>query len=557
MTPRNRLLLSAVAVAGLGVIVVSVIVSRSGGGGPGTPGSSGADPGPGISRVPPEAQQKASAVGSTVAGLPEPPKVVALKPPSDKLEAAFWVDVLEPKATHQALMGNAWVNQTAGMPVGRGFLGPWAVFFGTRGQDVGARFDGMVLNLFTSALMADPYRVVWLSGEKSARAPVVVVPEASGGALSALDMLLGAASKGGFSPQGCPGDASASPETPEGNEESTGEEAEAPKKDAPPPTPAAGLATIHRLVLADHALYAAKVDKRLVFSMRPDAVLHGMCLKPFQLANGGNAVEVGVSVSQNGRALQGLAALLGLQGEAKLALGVEGDGFVPRGILAGPARPGRLAAGALDESMLKLVPEPTGLFVALNVALPETLDAASLGAAFSGKAAPGRTVKRQVVVLWNPRGDFTLPSEVAVIWSRAEDEPALDSILSKTHPLLRQKLCGHLVLASTEQVMKEMAASCSGSAPSVLSAAPAVAKGLREPTSLGVHVNLGEVLAQLALDGWVTEPRPLPPERAKPEKVAPPPEIDAARKQLQALPALHWRAVVDEKGQMTPGGFRS
>jgi hypothetical protein len=74
---------------------------------------------------------------------------------------------------------------------------------------------------------------------------------------------------------------------------------------------------------------------------------------------------------------------------------------------------------------------------------------------------------------------------------------------------------------------------------------------------MGLNVNLGEVLSRLTLDGWTSEPRTLSADGKLPNPARPPKEIDEARKQLQALPVLHWRAVVDEKGQLSPGGFRS
>ncbi len=478
-----------------------------------------------------------SAAASTVSGVPEREKVTALMPADETLEPAFWLDVLQPKAVHQALAENAWTNDVASKPIGRGFLGPWAVFFGTRGQDIGARFDGVVLKLFTEALLAEPYRVLWLTGEKSIRVPVLVVPQSGAVASSALSSLIAAAGKGGFSPQGCPGS------SPDGG-----------VADGGSLQPAPGLATIHRVLLGDHALFVAHVGDRLIMSGRPNAVLHGMCLKPFTLKTGENAVELGVSLDENGRALQGLAAILGVQGEAKLAFGIEGNGFGPRGIITTAARPGRLSGGALEESMLKLIPESTGVFVTLNLTLPKNLDNTSLERIFSGKSIEGATANRQVAVLWNPHGDAHLPSEFAVIWNRAEDESFLSSIVSKTHPLLQKRVCGQVVLASTEKQLKDIETSCGGAAPSVLAAAPAVAKELKDPSSIGLNVNLGGVLSTLILDGWFSEPKPLP---AKSVPLSAPPEIEAARKQMETLPFLHWRAVVDEKGQLIAKGFRS
>jgi len=496
------------------------------------PSSSSEGPRAAISSEP---TQAASAEGSTVSGVPVQTAIVELPAPSSVYQPAFWVDVLQPKTVHQAVKDNQWVRETTQQPVGRGFLGPWAVFFGTRGQDIKARFSGLVVDLFSDALLADPYRVLWLTGERSAHVPVVVVPEASDGALAALGTLVAAAGQGGFSPQGCDVGSGASGEAlPDGGARGA----------------AAGLDTIHRLVLGDQSLFVARAGKRLVLSMRPHAVLLGLCLDPIELKPQGNAVELGVALNQNGRALQSLASILGLGAEARLALGLEGTAFTPKGIVGELHKPGRLAAAALDESMLKLVPEPTTVFFSFALALPATLEASLLKAQLAGEPVKGTPVPRQLAVLWNPRGDAELTSEVAVIWSRLEDEPFLDSMLSKAHPLLHRRLCGHLVLASSASLLKAMEASCSGGSPSVLSAAPAVAKGLKVPSSLGVNVDLGGLLSRLLLDGFASDGS------TRSAKVTPP-EIEAAKKQLEALPFLHWHAVVDDKGQLVPGGFRS
>lgn len=481
-----------------------------------------------------QSSEAASAEGSTVSGAPDQTAIVELPAPSAVYETAFWLDVLKPKPVHQALTQNPWVTETARQPVGRGFLGPWAVFFGTRGQDTKTRFDGLVLELFTGALLGNPYRVLWLTGEKSAHVPLVVVPEASDSALAALSTLVAAAGQGGFAPEGC--------------------QAEAEAEAGTTARPKADLDTIHRLVLGNQALFVARAGKRLVVSMRPHAVLLGLCLEPIVLEAGANAVELGVALNQNGRALQGLATVLGLGPQATLALGLDGAAFVPRGLVAELKSPGRLAAGALEESMLKLVPEPTSVFFTFALSLPERLDASMLKAQISGAATKAPLVRRQLAVLWNPRGDAERSSEVAVIWSRLEDEPFLESILSKSHPLLQKRLCGHVVLASTPRLLNNLEATCSGSSPSVLSAAPLVAKGLKEPSSVGVSVNLGAMLSQLLLDGFTSDPASRRPAGSQ---ATPPPEIEAARRQLEALPFLHWRAVVDDKGRLIPEGFRS
>ncbi len=204
-----------------------------------------------------------------------------------------------------------------------------------------------------------------------------------------------------------------------------------------------------------------------------------------------------------------------------------------------------------------LIPDKTGAFVTLNLTLPAKIDLDSLAAVFAGQPAATDSVTRQIIVLWNPRGDPKLPTEVAVIWSRIEDEEFWASIVSKKYPLLHKKICNRLVLASTEQQLLRMQASCTGAEPSILSAPPVVAKGLRTPTSLGLSVNLGSILSQLLVDGWLSEPKALKEADAKANRPSAPPEVQSAATQVEMLPFLHWGALVDEKGQWIAGGFRS
>ena len=70
--------------------------------------------------------------------------------------------------------------------------------------------------------------------------------------------------------------------------------------------------------------------------------------------------------------------------------------------------------------------------------------------------------------------------------------------------------------------------------------------GLQQPVSLGVNVNVGQVLSRALGDAWAAE------HGKKPAS----PEIESARRHLEELPFIGLRGVT--KGDaLEPGGFRS
>jgi hypothetical protein len=108
-------------------------------------------------------------------------------------------------------------------------------------------------------------------------------------------------------------------------------------------------------------------------------------------------------------------------------------------------------------------------------------------------------------------------------------------------------VCGYEALASSRGLLDRMARACSGKEPSVLNGAPSVKAGLLAPASLGLGVNVGKVLSGLATDAFRAE---------RTEAKTPPPEIESARRLLEALPFMGLRGVAQEKA-LVPGGYKS
>ncbi len=162
-------------------------------------------------------------------------------------------------------------------------------------------------------------------------------------------------------------------------------------------------------------------------------------------------------------------------------------------------------------------------------------------------------IRRQVAVVWTPRGDFRHPQEVALLWGRPEDAPALETLFSGPNKLVRATLCGHHVLASGEDVLTRLRRACEGKSPNMLNAAGPVVEGLRAPTSVAFGVNTGRLLGLLAMDGYWSETQV---DVKKPLPRAAPPEIEAARRDLETLPYVGLRGTVKE-GSLVPGGFGS
>ncbi len=519
-------LLAIVGVVAVVGIVVAVMEIRSRGKEP--TGPTGPTP------IGPISSQSTPPTGAfDVPDRPEPAYAEMEDAPSaQETPELFWLDIYEPKAVHETLRKNAWLGKAMKDPLGQGFVAAWGGFFGTRGEDIGKAFSGAVSDLVLDQVLATPYRVVWYGGEGAKGAPAVIIPTPGSAASSAFDTLVKVAATGGFNPPGCVTQTASA---------DGGAVAE----------------SIHRVVLADKILFAARLGDRLVLAPRPQAVMLAMCkeLKPLAPPSGVVA-SLGFSVSESGRGTQSAGQLLGIGDELTLQFAVENGTFAPKGLGATAENGGRLAAAAPSQDMLKAIPEKSGVVLFLSVKLPKELTATSLRDTlasadenFGGTKKQWPLEARQVAVIWNPRG--TKVNELAVLWGTAEDEKAIGEAMLKGNKALQAgKACSVLAYTSTKELMAELQASCSGKKPSVLQAAQPVVKGLSESSSIAVSVNLGRVLSQLTLDGWLSE-------HPAPNATTGPQEIEAARKLLEELPTMGFRATVGSDGKITSGGFRS
>jgi hypothetical protein len=157
-------------------------------------------------------------------------------------------------------------------------------------------------------------------------------------------------------------------------------------------------------------------------------------------------------------------------------------------------------------------------------------------------------------MVWTPRGDASLPSEVALLWGRPEDAAALGQLFSGPNRMETATLCGHHVLASTPDVLARLRKTCEGQSPNLLHAAGPVVQGWRAPGSVSFGVHLGRVLGTLMADGYLSQLTEADPN--KPQPRAAPPEIEAARRDLETLPYIGLRGTVDGN-KLVPGGFGS
>jgi hypothetical protein len=476
----------------------------------------------------PSGEGQGSDTQAEVEGMPEP-QTVAVDSPGSAALPAFWVDVHRPAKVRTALQGNAWLKEQLQKPMGQGFVGGWAAFFGSTGEDLKAEFQGAVLDLVAGKLLDAPFRAVWFAGEAKATTPAFIVPKPGDAATAAYDALDKVATRGVMTSASCPGG--------EGT------------------VPAEGF-EMKRWLVAEQSLWAGRTEDRLVLSRHPAAVLQGLCTElPALEAPETVDMELGFDPGAYGRETQLLSHVVGLAPGTRLQFGVDGTRLVGRGIagelMDGPAR---LDAAPVSDALLKLVPEDTPVLLAVNVKLPESLDPATLKGFWQEGGGKGPTRTRQVALVWTPRGDSALPVELAVLWGRAEDAEALKTLFTGGYnSLVHATACGHAVMASTEAQLERLKKACEGKSPNLLNAAGPVVAGLREKSSVAFGVNTGRLLSGLTMDGFLSEARV---GRNAPLPKAAPPEIEAARRDLESLPYLGLRGTV-QGDSLVPGGFGS
>ncbi|MGZ3447401.1 MAG: hypothetical protein ACXU88_17075, partial [Myxococcaceae bacterium] len=341
-----------------------------------------------------------SSSGSVLSALPPMSgKPQQMEVPGEPVRPAFWVDVYAPGKVREALAGNAWLKDELQKPLGKGFVGGWAAFLGTRGEDLGANFKGAVFDVMAGQLLAAPFRVVWFSGEERAGTPAIIVPEPGNATLAAFDSLNGVVRRSEMEAKSCPGEQGEVP--PEGFK-------------------------LERWLVAEQALWAARTNDRMVFGRHPAVVLQGLCEPHLDLEAPRNVdLELGFAPEPLGREVQLLTHVVGMGNGIRLQFAVEGNRLVGRGISGPVADEPRLDSAPLSDALLKLVPEETPVLLALQLKLPEKLDKDTLKAFWSGKHFSGAMRTRQVAMVWTPRGDAEKPSEVALLWGRPEDAAAL------------------------------------------------------------------------------------------------------------------------------------
>jgi len=440
---------------------------------------------------------------------------VAMAVPNVKAQAAVWIEVHNPAKVREVLFANEWAQQVLKEPLGRGFVGPWAAFLGSRGEDLHASFSGPVLTLFAEEMLGSPFRVVWF--ENNTGGPAVVVPAPGQGPRAAFAAMNQAATHGTYTASTCPGDA---------------------------PAPGGSL-EVTRWLLAGHNVYGALSSERLVFAQDPSSALQGLCAEMPAPTPTSADLELDFAPERIGREEGELFNALGLGKVARLQFRAEKGTLVPQGLAAEVLAPGRLDAAPLSEDLLKAIPEDTSVLLSLQLKLPEELSIPSLQAYWKdGRASSLLT--RQAVLLWNPRGDARQKRSLSILWSRKEDEKAMAQHFTGAHKVA----CEVLVLGLHEDDLKRVESACTGRVPNALNAAPPILAGLKAKASVAFGVHLGKLLPQLLLDGRGSDPEvsarggPLPP------------EMEQAKRQLELLPFLGFMGIAQEK-TWVPGGFRS
>ncbi|QRK07031.1 hypothetical protein JQX13_44420 [Archangium violaceum] len=520
---RSRTLLIILGIVLLIVVAVAAfLIGRGTSSGSPAPGAVGSSTGTGPTGTP-------SNSGLVLQALPPAPdKPRQMEVPSEPVRPAIWADVYSPGEVREALSGNAWVKEQLQKPLGKGFVGGWAAFLDTRAEDLGAQFKGAVFDVMAGQFLAAPFRVVWFSGDNRAGTPAVIVPEPGNAAMAAFDSMNSVVRRNEMVAQSCPGG-----------------EGEVPSEGF----------KLARWLVAEQALWAARTEERIVFGRHPVVVLQGLCEPHLDLEAPRDVdVELGFAPEPLGREAQLLTHVMGMANGIRLQFAVEGNRLVGRGIAGRLSDEPRLDSAPLSDELLRLVPEETPVLLALQLKLPEQLDRDTLKAFWSGKHYTGAVRTRQVAMVWTPRGSGQLPTEVALLWGRPEDAEALGQIFSGPNRMETATLCGHHVLASTPDVLARLRKACEGKGPNLLNAAGPVVQGLRAPGSVSFGVNTGRLLGGLMADGYGSQVTQVDSKKSK-QRTAPP-EIEAARRDLETLPYIGLRGTV-EGSRLVPGGFGS
>lgn len=484
---------------------------------------------------------------------PTPSGPVALEPLDEPPEPAVIATVYDGPKLEAAARKNAWMQQTLSSPLGKGFLGAWVGFLGSRGEDLKGSFTGTVQDLLLDKILAKPFQLVWFTGDAARSTPALVLDDPDSSARGAFEALDATVQRGTYTAPACPeAESAAASETP-----TPADDAAASATATPEPK-----YEISRWVVADQSIYGLEGkgpggQSRLVIGRVPQAAFLGLCADLGKLERPADTdLEITVVPDTLGRGSQSLAELLGIGPAPRLAFKVDGDRLVPRGIAAETANGRKLGVAAVSDDLLKLVPEDMPVVLTLMLQLPKELTADSLKAHLDGEGEnPNDLETREVALLWEPQGARGTDHEVAIAWGGKKDAAFLAGAFSGANAMEHETLCGHEVYASSKQMLGRIEKACAGKQPSMLHAAPEVLASLRAPASIGIGVETGRLLSQLTLDAYRAEAAAGSSGDEPAAKIpkAPPPEIVEAEKQLEALPYLGLRGVVKD-GSLVPGG---
>jgi hypothetical protein len=508
----KAILVALVTVLLSGAVVGAFVLGRR------SANSGGTEPG----EEPPLGTSGVPSAGATVEGKPGAPGYSSMSAPTQG-DAAVWVDVHSPAKVRSALVENRWLQEQMKKPLGQGFASSWAAFLGSTGEDLQASFKGAVFDVVAGQLLDSPFRALWfVNGGGDANAPTFIIHSPSGKAVAAYEAMDNAARHGGFTADRCPYGGSTKI------------------------TPPTGGFKITRWLVAEHALYVARGEDRIVVARQPGLVMRGLCADMVKTAvPKGVDLEVGFNNQVLGRELVFLTHALSLENDTRLQFAAEGSRLVPRGIASTLMDKVRLDSAPLSDDLLKLVPADTPVLLALQLKLPESLEGSKIKAYWSGED-PGQVRTRQVAVIWTPRGDGELGHEFAILWGRVEDAPGVEKMFSGPNVLAKATLCRHQVMASDNAVLEQLKSACEGKSPNLLNAAGPVVTGLRAPGSVTLGVNMGQLLSTLLADGYNSESG----------STTAPPEIEDARRDLETLPYVGLRGTVQDDS-LVPGGFGS
>jgi len=378
-------------VVALAVAALFVHLRQGGSGNATTPGDSGST------------TTLTSGSGTAVEGVPEPTGPVAMEVPDLPPRAAVSVDIYDAAGLKALFSQNVWMKEVLTKPLGQGFVGSWAGFLGTKGEDLRASFTGTVIDLLLDRVLTQPFSVVWFNAAHSSGVPAVILDDPNGAAKTAFEALDTVAGRGTFTVERCLAD---KPEN----------------VDAQKQVRDLKELTIKRWLLADHALYAGLAGDRLVLARKASTVQNGLCAQRPKLQPApGVAITARLEPSAFSRDAQVFASALGLNQGPNFAFGIENNTLVPRGISGDLANAERLVSGKLSGENLKAIPEDAPVVLALQLALPKQLDQDNLGRYFKGEKST--LTPRQVVFVWYPHGAVQTP-DLAILWSEKADKAA-------------------------------------------------------------------------------------------------------------------------------------